>query len=127
MPLMMSFLCCLQAAVLSSSKHKPLLLVAQAAAPSFDDEMHRSSVSSKVILLQSGLFACSLLLATAAAEMHGYYGNSSMNALIKSLAPFVCMLLKGSFNRRRWSAAVVSFCGFLIGLLYAPWPAMLAR
>ncbi len=110
----MSLVCCLQALVLARSPNKQLLLVAQSLAPLFDPDVKRSRVPRTAVVGQSILFALSLLLSNAAQLVDPYHGGSGMNALVKSLAPVLCLALDRSQNATHWAAAFVSYAGFLL-------------
>jgi len=114
MPAKITFLCCLQAFVLERVANKSLFLVAQSAAPIFDGQLKRSTLPLHVIALQSVLFATSLLLSAAASNYDLYHGGAAMNALVKSMAPLLCMLLRSTRTRRHWVAAAASFLGIVI-------------
>lgn len=114
MPLKMSLVCCLQAAVLARAPSKPLFLVAQSLAPLLDPDVQPSSAPPTAVAAQSILFALSLLLSAAAHSLDPYHGSSGMNALVKSLAPVLCLALDRSTNNRHWLAALVSYGGFLL-------------
>jgi hypothetical protein len=114
MPAKITFLCCVQAFVLERVDSKPLFLVAQSGAPIFDQQLKRSKLPLHIIALQSVLFAASLLLSAAASNYDLYHGGAAMNALVKSTAPLLCMLLRRTQTRRHWAAATASFLGIAV-------------
>lgn len=114
MPATITALCCAQAWLLERLPDKSLLVTVQAAAPLFDGQIPASQVHRAVVVLQGSLFALSLLLGALAQRSDPYYGGAAMNALIKSLAPLMCIAIKGDTRSRNWLAALGSFGGIVL-------------
>ncbi len=114
MPLTITILCCAQAWLLERLPDKTLMVTAQAAAPLFDTQIKPSATRWWVVALQGSLFAASLLMGAAAHRRDPFHGGAAMNALVKSLAPLLCVVFKGETRTRHWLAALGSFAGIAI-------------
>lgn len=113
----MTVLACAQALLLDYAPHRTLCIVAQAAAPLLDTR-RTPPLPRHIAALQCLLHAASLLLPAYAFRQNPQYGGSAMNALVKALAPILCLLLQWRASRMQIYASVVSYLGFLI----ASWP-----
>ena len=110
----MSALCCAQAIALESAPNRSLFLFAQVAAPLVDTTLRWSGAPARTIALQSALYATSVLLPAFAVLFDPYYGSSAVNALIKTSAPLLCLLLRRDGSARLWIIALCSCFGFAI-------------
>lgn len=116
MPLRMSVLCTAQAVALDFVPCRELCVFTQSVSGLFDRSLKRSRVSLGVVVVQSLLNTAALLLPLAARAIHSERGDSSTNALVKTLTPFMTMLMLKTTNWTRWCAAIVSYSGFVLAV-----------
>lgn len=90
------------------------MVAVQAAAPLFDSEIRGSRLPLSIVVLQGSLFALSLLLGAMAHRSDAFHGGAAMNALIKSLAPLICVAIKFEYRPLYWVSALLSCVGIVI-------------
>lgn len=114
----MSAVCSAQALLLEAAPNKLVVGGTQAIAPLFDPQVYakRQFVAPDIVTTQGLLYTASIVLPLLASHLDSQSGSGALNAIVKSLAPCVCLLIKRSTNARVWLASLVAFFGFWLAI-----------